>query len=127
VLDCFGNANYADGHAAAIFGQYSPLVRASRPPGHWQTYDIIFTAPRFNADRTLKAPAYITMLRNGVLMQNHSAAVGAMANCAVGRYTPHGPKGPTVLQDPGNPVRFRNIWVRPIKGYAEPEAVRDFR
>ncbi len=120
VLDCFDNATYADGHAAAIYGQYPPLVNASRPPGQWQTYDIIFTAPRFKADRTLESPAYVTMLHNGVLVHNHTAPIGAMAYRAVGKYTPHGPKGPIVLQDHGNPVRFRNIWVRPIEGYDEP-------
>jgi Domain of Unknown Function (DUF1080) len=120
VLDCFDNATYADGHAAAIYGQYPPLVNASRPPGQWQSYDIIFTAPRFKADHTLESPAYVTMLHNGVLVHNHTAAIGAMAYRRVGKYTPHGPKGPIVLQDHGNPVRFRNIWVRPIKGYDEP-------
>jgi hypothetical protein len=119
VLDCFDNATYADGHAAAIYGQFPPLVNASRPPGQWQTYDIIFTAPRFKADGILESPAYVTMLHNGVLVHNHTAAIGAMAYRAVGKYTPHGPEGPIVLQDHGNPVRFRNIWVRPIKGYDE--------
>ncbi len=119
VLDCFDNATYADGHAAAIYGQYPPLVNASRPPGQWQTYDIIFTAPRFKADRSLESPAYVTMLHNGVLVHNHTAPIGAMAYRAVGKYAPHGPKGPILLQDHGNPVRFRNIWVRPIKGYDE--------
>ncbi len=120
VLDCYENLTYADGHAAAIYGQYPPLVNASRPPGQWQTYDIIFTAPRFKADGTVESPAYFTMLHNGVLVHNHTAPIGAMAYRAVGKYTPHGPKGPLVLQDHGNPVRFRNIWVRPIKAYDEP-------
>ncbi len=119
VLDCFENLTYADGHAAAIYGQYPPLVNASRPPGQWQTYDIIFTAPRFKPDGTVESPAFVTMLHNGVLVHNHTAPIGAMAYRAVGKYTPHGPKGPIVLQDHGNPVRFRNIWVRPIKAYDE--------
>jgi 3-keto-disaccharide hydrolase len=120
VLDCYENLTYADGHAAAIYGQYPPLVNASRPPGQWQTYDIIFTAPRFKADGTVESPAFVTMLHNGVLVHNHTAPIGAMAYRAVGTYTPHGPKGPIVLQDHGNPVRFRNIWLRPIKAYDEP-------
>jgi hypothetical protein len=120
VLDSYENITYADGQAAAIYGQYPPLVNASRPPGQWQTYDIIFTAPRFKADGTVESPAFVTMLHNGVLVHNHTAPIGAMAYRAVGKYTPHGPKGPILLQDHGNPVRFRNIWVRPIKAYDEP-------
>ena len=111
VLDSFENVTYADGQAAAIYGQYPPLVNASRPPGQWQTYDIIFTAPRFKPDGSLESPAYVTMLHNGVLVHNHTAVIGAMAYRAVGKYTPHGPKGPIVLQDHGNPVRYRDIWV----------------
>jgi hypothetical protein len=114
VLDSFENVTYADGQAAAIYGQYPPLVNASRPPGQWQEYDIIFTAPRFKSDGSLETPAYVTMLHNGVLVQNHTALIGAMAYRAVGKYTPHGPKGPILLQDHGNSVRFRNIWVREI-------------
>jgi hypothetical protein len=114
VLDSFENVTYADGQAAAIYGQYPPLVNASRPPGEWQDYDIIFTAPRFKADGSLESPAYVTMLHNGVLVQNHRALIGAMAYRAVGKYTPHGPTGPILLQDHGNPVRFRNIWVREV-------------
>ena len=117
VLDSFQNITYADGQAAAIYGQFPPLVNASRPPGQWQTYDIIFEAPHFREDRSLESPAYLTMLHNGVLVHNHTPLIGAMAYRAVGKYTPHGPKGPILLQDHGNPVRFRNIWVRELKGY----------
>ncbi len=115
VLDSFENVTYADGQAAAIYGQYPPLVNASRPPGQWQTYDIIFTAPRFKPDGSLESAAFVTMLHNGVLVHNHAAVIGAMAYRAVGKYSPHGPKGPILLQDHGNPVRFRNIWVREIR------------
>jgi hypothetical protein len=115
VLDSFENVTYADGQAAAIYGQYPPLVNASRPPGQWQTYDIIFTAPRFKADGALETPAFVTMLHNGVLVHNHAAVIGAMAYRAVGKYSAHGPKGPIVLQDHGHPVRYRNIWVREIR------------
>jgi hypothetical protein len=114
VLDSFENITYADGQAAAVYGQYPPMVNASRPPGQWQTYDIIFTAPKFKADGSLDSPAFVTMLHNGVLVHNHTALIGAMVYRAVGKYTSHGPKGPLLLQDHGNPVRFRNIWVREI-------------
>ncbi len=117
VLDSYGNLTYPDGQAAAIYGQYPPLVNASRPPGQWQSFDIIFTAPRFKADGSLESPAFETVFHNGVLVHNHTAVIGPMAYRRIARYTPHGPKGPIVLQDHGHPVRFRNIWVREIKGY----------
>ena len=117
ILDSFDNLTYADGQAAAIYGQYPPLVNASRKPGEWQTYDIIFTAPRFKDDGSLESPAYATVLHNGVLVHNHTALLGPMAFRALPHYRPHGPTGPIMLQDHGNPVRFRNLWVRPLKGY----------
>jgi hypothetical protein len=116
VLDSYENKTYADGQVSALYGQYPPQVNAARPPGQWQTYDIIFTAPRFKPDRTLDSPAYATVLHNGVLVQNHTPVLGPMAYRAMPKYTPHGPKGPILLQDHGNPVRFRNIWVRELKG-----------
>jgi hypothetical protein len=117
VLDSYQNPTYADGQAAAIYGQFPPLVNASRPPGQWQSYDIVFTAPQFNEDGSLGAPAHVTMLHNGVLVHNHTPLIGAMAYRAVGTYKRHGPRGAILLQDHGNPVRFRNIWVRQLKGY----------
>ena len=117
VLDCYDNLTYPDGTVAAIYGQYPPMVNAARPPGKWQTYDIIFEAPRFKDDGEVETPAYVTMLHNGVLVHNHTPLLGSVAFRAVGQYHPHGPEGPLVLQDHGNPVRFRNIWVRPILGY----------
>jgi len=81
---------------------------------------IIFTAPRFKQDRSLETPAYVTVHHNGVVVHNHTPLIGAMAYRAVGRYTPHGPKGPILLQDHGHPVRFRNIWVRELKAYDQP-------
>ncbi len=119
VLDSYGNLTYPDGQAAAIYGQYPPLVNASRPPGQWQSFDIIFTAPRFKPDGTLESPAFETVFHNGVLVHNHTAVIGPMAYRTIAKYTPHGPKGPIVLQDHGHPVRFRNIWVREIRGYDE--------
>ena len=119
VLDSFGNLTYPDGQAAAIYGQYPPLVNASRAPGQWQSYDIIFTAPRFTPDGTLESPAFETVLHNGVLVHKHTAVIGPMAYRTIAKYTPHGARGPIVLQDHGHPVRFRNIWVREIKDYDE--------
>jgi len=115
VLDSYENPTYADGGAGAIYGQHPPLVNASRPPGQWQTYDILFTAPRFKEDGTVETPAYATVLHNGVVVQNHAEIYGPMAFRDLVSYQAHGPKGPLVLQDHGDPVRFRNIWVRPLK------------
>jgi hypothetical protein len=117
VLDSYDNLTYPDGQAGAIYGQYPPLVNASRKPGEWQTYDIIFDAPRFASDGTLEAPAHVTLLHNGVLVHNHTPVLGPVAFRAMPKYTPHGPKGPINLQDHGNPVKYRNIWIRELKIY----------
>jgi hypothetical protein len=122
ILDSYENVTYADGQAAAIYGQYPPLVNASRKPGEWQTYDILFTAPRFKSDGSLQTPACATVLHNGVVVHHHTAVLGPMAYRALPRYRAHGPKGPVMLQDHGNRVRFRNIWVRPIKDYDQPQS-----
>ncbi len=114
VLDSNGNVTYADGQAAAMYGQYPPLVNASRRQGEWQTYDIVFEAPRFNGDKVAK-PAYLTLFHNGVLMHNHQAFIGQVAHRLVGKYAPHGTEEPLLLQDHSNPIRFRNIWVRRLK------------
>ncbi len=119
VLDSFDNVTYADGQASAVYGQHPPMANASRKPGEWQTYDITFTAPRFKADGTVETPAYVTALHNGVLVQDHVELLGPMTYRAVARYTPHGPRGPLAFQDHGNPVRYRNIWVREIKPVAD--------
>jgi hypothetical protein len=113
VLDSFDNVTYADGQAGAIYGQWPPLVNASRPPGEWQTYDIVFTAPRFK-DGRVETPAYVTVLHNGLVVQNHQALLGTTAHKIVGTYTPHPPAEPLRLQDHGNPVRYRNIWIRKL-------------
>ena len=114
VLDCFENLTYADGTTGAVYGQYPPLVNACRKPGEWQTYDILFNAPRFDKDGQVESPAYVTLLHNGVLVQNHVALLGPMVFRALAKYAPHGPTGPLALQDHNNPVRYRNIWVRNV-------------
>jgi hypothetical protein len=113
VLDSFENLTYADGQASAIYGQSPPLVNASRPPGEWQTYDIIYTGPRFK-DGKVVTPGHVTVLHNGVLTQNHTELLGASRHHALPALVVHGPAGPIQLQDHDYPVRFRNIWIRPI-------------
>jgi len=114
VLDCYDNPTYADGTTAAVYGQYPPLVNACRRPGEWQTYDIVWTAPRFDGDR-LVSPACVTIFHNGVLVHNHRQVNGPTTHRRVMEYEAHPPTGPLRLQDHGNPVRFRNIWYRPLQ------------
>ena len=121
ILDSHENQTYADGQAAALYGQYPPMVNASRGPGEWQSFDIIFEAPRFARDGSLEKPAFVTVLHNGVVVQHRREFLGRTAHRAVASYSPHASAGPIKLQDHGNPMRFRNIWVRPL--HAAPEAV----
>lgn len=114
VLDSYQNPTYADGSASAMYGQFPPLVNASRKPGAWQSYDIIFTAPRFKADGTLDRPAVATVLHNGVLVHHATAFYGPTQHKRIDPYNPKLVKGPLMLQDHGNPVRFRNVWIREI-------------
>jgi hypothetical protein len=128
VLDSFENKTYADGSAAAVYGQYPPLVNVTRAPGQWQVYDIIYTAPRFEADGKLQSPARVTVLHNGVLVQNNVSLTGPTSWLQRAPYSPHPEKQPISLQDHGNPVRFRNIWVRELgkpgkKEFTLPEAL----
>jgi hypothetical protein len=121
VLDSFENVTYADGQAAAIYGEYPPLVNAARRPGEWQTYDIVFEAPRFNG-AMVAAPAYVTVFWNGVLVQHRRPVMGATsATTTIHQYTPHDAELPLTLQDHSHPVRYRNIWVRRLAGYDLPE------
>ena len=113
VLDCYDNPTYADGTAGAIYGQYPPLVNACRRPGEWQTYDIVWLAPRFEGDRVV-TPAYATIFLNGVLVQYHRELIGGTTHRRLLPYAAHPQTGPLELQDHGNPVRYRNIWFRPI-------------
>ncbi|MFQ5632141.1 MAG: DUF1080 domain-containing protein [bacterium] len=112
VLDSYRNKSYPDGQAAAIYGQYPPLANVCRPPGHWQTYDIIFRAPRFDENGTLEIPARMAVFHNNVLVQNHVELTGPTAHKKRPPYKAHAAKLPIMLQDHGNPVRFRNIWLR---------------
>ncbi len=112
VLDNFNNRTYPDGQAASLYGQKPPLVNAARKPGEWQTYDILFTAPRFK-DKKLVSPGYVTVIHNGVVVQNHEALLGSSTHKRVAKYSAHG-KGPIKLQDHGNPTRYRNIWLRKL-------------
>ena len=111
VLDSYDNVTYADGQAAALYGQFPPLVNACRKPGEWQTYDIVFETPRFEGERLVK-PARVTVFHNGVLVQNAQEMIGQSTHRAVGTYALHPSQASLRLQDHGNPVRFRNIWVR---------------
>jgi len=118
VLDSFQNPSYPDGQAGALYGQFPPLVNASRGPGQWQSYDVVFIAPVFDGDE-LVSPASITVFHNGVLVHNKQEFIGRTAHRSVAQYSPHGDRGPIQLQDHGNPIRFRNIWVRELSGYDE--------
>jgi len=113
VFESSRNLIYADGQAGAIYGQYPPLVNPSRDPGQWQVYDVIFTPARFKEGK-LETPAYITVFQNGVAIQNHTAIMGETGHRIFPRYTDRGPKGPIRLQDHGDLVRYRNIWVRAL-------------
>lgn len=114
ILDSYENNSYADGQAGAIYGQSPPLVNACKKPGLWQTYDIIFHAPVFDGANVIK-PATITVFQNGVLVQNHWEIKGTTFHKTLASYEPHLAQMPLRLQDHGNPMRFRNIWIRPLK------------
>ncbi len=117
ILDSYNNKTYVNGQAGAVYKQYAPLVNASRPPGEWQSYDIVWTAPAFNADGTVRTPAFLTALHNGALIQNHVALKGPTLYIGQPVYKAHGPT-PIKLQshgDPSPPISFRNIWIREIK------------
>jgi hypothetical protein len=114
ILDSYENKTYAHGQAASVYKQYAPLVNASRKPGEWQTYDIVFRAPRFDDDGKVVQRARVTVFHNGVLVQNDVEIYGVTDQYAPAYYTAHGPKAPLRLQNHGNPVRYRNVWIRPL-------------
>ena len=114
VLDSYQSKTYADGQASAVYAQFPPQVKASRPPGQGQTYDIIFHAPRFDQSGNLRHPARVTVLHNGVLVQDNVELSGPTGHHVRPPYTPGPDKLPLSLQDHGNPVRFRNIWIREL-------------
>jgi hypothetical protein len=114
VLDSYDNPTYADGGAAAVYGQYPPLVNACRKPGEWQAYDIFFEAPRFDGEKLVR-PAYVTVVQNGVLVQNHVQILGDTPHAKLGTYKPHASELPLVLQNHHGGVRYRNIWVRRLQ------------
>ena len=115
VLDSYDAKTYADGMAAALYGQYPPLVNASRKPGEWQTYDIVFRAPRFDASGAVVSRARMTVIHNGVLVHDAQELTGPTAHKARPPYKAHADKLPIGLQDHGHPVRFRNIWLRELQ------------
>lgn len=121
ILDSFDNITYADGQAASIYGQYPPMANVSRGPGQWQSYDILFRAPKYNEDGTLKEPARMTVMHNGVFVQDNVKPLGPTSWMQHHPYTNRPGKIPIGLQDHGNPVRFRNIWVRELPSEIIPQ------
>jgi hypothetical protein len=114
ILDCYENQTYPDGMTAALYGQKPPMANACLAPGEWQTYDIGFRAPRFDADGGVVSPALVTVHHNGVLVQHGEVMLGATRHRDVAEYHAHGERGPIKIQDHGNPIAFRNIWVREL-------------
>ncbi|HEX4796056.1 MAG TPA: DUF1080 domain-containing protein [Humisphaera sp.] len=124
VLDSYQAPTYPDGQCGALYGQTPPLVNACRPPGEWQTYEIIFESPRWDKDNKLQKNANITVIQNGVVLHNKRDYIGAtdgiggVPHLSLGAYTkPHPPEVTIELQDHGTPVHFRNIWIRPLGEY----------
>lgn len=121
IMDSYQNSTYVNGQAAAIYKQYPPLVNATRKPGEWNVYDVVWTAPTFNADGSVATPAYVTAFHNGALVQNHVALLGPTLYIGKPSYAAHGP-APIKLQahgDPSAPISFRNIWVRELPDSAQ--------
>ena len=113
VLDCYQNTTYSNGQTAAVYKQTIPLANACKKPGEWQTYDIIYTAPRFNKDSILVSHGYVTVLQNGILVQNHTEIKGTTEYIGLPKNIAHG-KAPIKLQDHGDLVSYRNIWIREL-------------
>ncbi len=113
IFDSYSEKLYADGICAAIYGETPPLVNVCRKPGEWQSFDIVFHVPVFK-DGHLQRPASLTVFHNGVLVHDNTPIYGPMAHCDILPYQPHAARLPLALQGHGNPVRFRNIWIRPL-------------
>ena len=120
VLESFTGLTYADGQAGALYGQWPPLVNPIRPQGEWQAYDIAFEAPKFEGEKLVRS-AYATVFFNGVLVHHRKEILGTMVHRAVAKYSPHGNEEPLSLQDHGHKVRYRNVWIRRLQGYDQPE------
>ena len=126
ILDSYENETYFDGQAGALYKQSPPLVNASRPPGEWQSYDVLFEAPKFDGNGSLVRPAYATVLHNGVAVQVHTELKGDTAWHKPPSYSKHPAKLPLSLQFHGNPVSFRNIWARELELDREPQYPEDW-
>jgi hypothetical protein len=120
VLDSYQSKTYADGQAGAIYGQWPPLANAVKKPGEWNVYDIVFEAPKFEGEKLVK-PAYFTVFLNGVLLHNRKESMGPMVYRQVAHYVPQPGEDSLVLQNHNNAVRYRNVWVRRVGGYDQPE------
>lgn len=118
VLDSYNNKTYADGQCGAMYGQYPPLASAEKKPGEWSSYDIIFEGPRFDGEGKVTRKAAVTIILNGVLMHHHQEYMGPTTHKQLTSYAKvKKTRGPIELQDHGNPMRFRNIWIRPLGEY----------
>jgi hypothetical protein len=115
VLDSYENATYFDGQAASIYKQTPPMANVMRRPGEWNSYDIIFTAPKFRVNGSVEKPAFVTVIHNGAVVLNHFELLGITGFTEAPLYSAHAEKGPISLQFHGNPVQFRNIWVRELQ------------
>lgn len=119
VLDSYDNVTYADGQCGAVYGQMPPQVNISRKPGEWQTYDIIFRYPKFDEAGKVVKPAFVTVFQNGVLMQEHTEILGGTGHKIFPTYKAHEAQGAIQFQDHGNPVRYRNVWIRQLRPIEE--------
>jgi hypothetical protein len=116
VLSSYNNPTYPDGSAGSLYGLYPPMVNPCLPEGQWNSYEIVFEAPKFDQEKLLK-PAYVTLIFNGLIVHNRVELLGVTSREPIAAYTPHPPELPLVLQGHSGPARFRNIWIRRLRGY----------